>query len=359
MKVYNYTQQDIFTAAMLVREPMSIVATKTPSVVFCETDGEFADIELDSGTNWNIMMVNGKSFFNINEKTLYVDKTILNNASMGEILALAYACNHSVDFARGFSRHINNKKESIKRYEERVNELTRAYKYNDTEDFTFHNIELIKQAAINSGVEFGVKDEYFTLRFFNRTFWDDDPENPQSVTYPSVRIYFNYEFNLRKSEFEVGKGVFINKEVGQLLEYCPHPHLTFSSICYGNRENDAKVYIKNKHYEFFMDLLGETLNSYNPDNPYYTFDKVQTSVRVARKYLRDYDKAKWDFVKYVMDMQSHGLRCKYCRRPLVNGECVHPDCPVSVLYHKVCPECTAQMTLKEKMVEGEQTLHIY
>ena len=102
------------------------------------------------------------------------------------------------------------------------------------------------------------------------------------IQYKYVSLWVNSRFNVVKSEFAFDK-FYVNSNWTSVMV---HPHISGNSVCYGNRKSDYELYSKHLAYEFFVDLINETVRSYNPDNPFDKVSSIRGKLSVWENALR-------------------------------------------------------------------------
>lgn len=80
------------------------------------------------------------------------------------------------------------------------------------------------------------------------------------IKYDRIFMLFDYKFRIKDVVFKFKRSYFSHLHI-------LHPHIVDDNICYGNREDDALMFIRNMLLEDYAQILWETISNYSPHSP--------------------------------------------------------------------------------------------
>ena len=135
------------------------------------------------------------------------------------------------------------------------------------------------------------------------------------------------------------------------LRLALHPHISCDGeVCYGNRGEDMGIYKTANAYEYILDLLRDTVMSYNPESPYANVTKIAAYLRALNTVVPK-DKNKLTTMRSSVDISQawHNSiadsirKCGFCAQYLDGGVCRNDNCIGNELAIINCPDCGQQL----------------
>ena len=135
------------------------------------------------------------------------------------------------------------------------------------------------------------------------------------------------------------------------LRLALHPHIsTDGEVCYGNRSEDMGIYKAANSYEYILDLLRDTVMSYNPESPYANITKIAIYLRalnaVVPKDRNRLTKIRSDIEiseAWYNSIASDIKQCRYCHQYLDGDACRTHNCIYNELAIINCADCGQQL----------------
>jgi hypothetical protein len=178
---------------------------------------------------------------------------------------------------------ISSDEESIRAYSDRItvrrNQLYNTPKFNMTDPTA-----ILPKACRKLGIKYKFIDhEHHFL--FKDVKSGNDVEG--YIKYRSIdiicredlritEVMYNFNNFSYKSSWRLGL-------VGHLHPHISVGHDSVTTICFGNRDSDAKLYKSSGAYEFFALLLKESVYNYDPSNPYEKVSSIIPKIMVLEK----------------------------------------------------------------------------
>ena len=121
------------------------------------------------------------------------------------------------------------------------------------------------------------------------------------IRYRNVLLWFDYpSLKFSNSMFRIGKNSWAN--------YGAHPHIDGSSICFGNRDNEA-IHARIFSPEVYFQIVKETLFSYNPHDPYSSISELRKFISRRKRNLPGIWRRSTDGLVRMSDgMTEHGIK---------------------------------------------------
>lgn len=238
--------------------------------------------------------------------------------------------------------------ESIEYYEALIQKEDTGYHSLKFFDFKeFHKVARAQKVGV-------YKDgESYRMNFKNVSCGN---ETEGHINYKAVNLWVNSKFQLTKCEFVFSKFV-LNSE---WFSHTVHPHISGrSGICYGNRKSDFQLYRDHLAYEFYIDLISETVRSYNPDNPYVSLSEVRSQLAVYEEVLRGNKTLEEmpiaERSRRIVEMSTLD-ECSRCGNYMMAGRCNNLECVACPDHIEICSACNNPM---EATWEEHQRLNTY
>lgn len=138
-----------------------------------------------------------------------------------------------------------------------------------------------------------------------------------------------------------------------------HPHISGgdAEFCFGNRDEDWRIYAMSYNFPFIIDLIYESLHTYNPSSPYIHISMLINVIKTLNMVYKDYKKLNPASTPGVL--ASHIFRgvntCPKCYTILgVDGACIRDRCRANPLAVINCDRCGVAMERIEWDAEHRQ-----
>lgn len=148
------------------------------------------------------------------------------------------------------------------------------------------------------------------------------------INYKKVVVKLKMNLNPDLVEFHFSSFHLSSKDIELLGDYALHPHIR-DTFCFGNRNDDYHLYTMGHNYSFLIDLLVESVKSYNPEGPYISISQIAYNIGVIKKKLNELKEAGIDFnsdrATVLRSMWNNLPKCK-CGALLDGKNCTANRC---------------------------------
>uniref|UniRef100_A0A6H1ZKB3 Uncharacterized protein n=1 Tax=viral metagenome TaxID=1070528 RepID=A0A6H1ZKB3_9ZZZZ len=174
------------------------------------------------------------------------------------------------------------------------------------------------------------------------------------IKYRKIRMVFNGNLTITNIQYHFSKFYY---DTDWLYVGCLHPHVMGTSMCWGNRTEDWGLYCKAQAWVFWVDLLRESLSSYNPAGPYRSVTNIRNDISQLQRVLMGNDEllliTEAEAVsRRIFELVS--LSQAYCRacNTMLNedDDCLNIVCSYSPNYEASCSICGGRL-----VTQGEHT----
>ena len=137
--------------------------------------------------------------------------------------------------------------------------------------------------------------------------------------------------------------------------YTLHPHIANNGdFCWGNRSSDWELYSGTYNFPFMIDLLYESLNTFNPASPYLHVNTIINIIKTLTVVYKDYRKL--NPAKTPNELANHifsGVNvCRSCSTVLgTDGKCFRDGCRAN---ENAIITCRCGVTMERGEWEGQQ-----
>lgn len=355
---YNFDMRHIIQTAYLLRVDIDEIIEASKRVSF--------------GTDIPTFYDNRKNYSNADiyliDNAIYVEET--GAPSIYEaivILASAYLCdkpNYSTNLQK-FIVFFNDKKIIIQRIAATQNEIEARINIIRAENEKYDAINIILQLEnidkVMAKICKKLKIKYeWQDNLHHLTFKNVEVGNQVEgyIKYKSITVFVNDQFEVKDIVYEfngfVYRATWALGIIGNL-----HPHIDGRDICYGNRSDDHRTYVRMGAMDFSTLLLKESIHCYNPNSPYIKVTDVRTKIDVLEKIVKmskiekdgkliNYDT---DPEEYSKIFYSELRKCPHCFHILqlepsdVNATlpCTNSLCEANPIAEISCPVCGIAM----------------
>lgn len=166
----------------------------------------------------------------------------------------------------------------------------------------------------------------------------------KSLCVQKIKFYF--------STFDIS-----SEEIRHMGNTPLHPHI-LGNFCWGNRQTDYELYREAHAYIYLIDVIVESVKSYNPEGPFNSVKQIASNIYEIKKKV---DSMRQAGISFESD-KAHNLqviwnalpKCEKCYHVLPeNNECMNNHCKAnpnaSDINCRRCSHSTAKMEFNEKL----------